>query len=119
MTDIDDTTQDNPLADTVATGPEVAAEHSYGAQYATRVTLKKPIKRASAEMGQVDELYLREPTAGDLRGVKLINLAQLDAEELATLLPRIAMPRLSPQEVAGISMRDTLAIGGAIAVFLQ
>lgn len=107
------------LGDAVETGAHVAAEHDHGAQYNTRVTLKKPIQRQSADMPQVGALYLREPTAGDLRGVKLLNLAQLDAQELTTLLPRIAMPRLSPQEVEKISLRDTLAIGGAIAVFLQ
>lgn len=38
-----DTTTDTPtadeLGDNVAYGPQVAAEHSYGAQYDTRVTL--------------------------------------------------------------------------------
>ena len=56
------------LGDAVETGAHVAAEHEHGAQYNTRVTLKKPIQRQSADMPQVGALYLREPTAGDLRG---------------------------------------------------
>ena len=103
----------------ITRGPDVAAEHSHGAQYTTRVRLKKPITRASAEMEPIAALYLREPDAGDLRGVKLGNLAQFDAGELITLLPRIAMPRLSPQEAASIGLRDTLSIGNAVASFLD
>ena len=115
---IDHTTEAD-LGDAVETGAHVAAEHEHGAQYNTRVTLKKPIQRQSADMPQVGALYLREPTAGDLRGVKLGNLAQFDAGELITLLPRIAMPRLSPQEAASIGLRDTLSIGNAVASFLD
>ena len=120
MTDPADKPQDQHDAEAVqgfTTG--AAAEHSYGAQYDTKVTLRKPIKRPSAEMPEVTALYLREPDAGDLRGIKLGNLAQFDAGELVTLLPRIAMPRLSPQEAASISLRDTLSIGNAVASFLD
>lgn len=115
-------TQNTQPADTqrdpVETGPHIAAEHEWGAQYATRVTLKKPITRPG-DMPDVAAIYLREPTAGDLRGIKLVNLAQLDAGELVDLLPRVAMPRLSPAEVKSLGLVDTIAIGGAIAVFLQ
>ena len=106
------------LGDAVETGAHVAAEHEHGAQYNTSVTLKKPIQRQSADMPQVGALYLREPTAGDLRGIKLANLAQFDASELTTLLPRIAMPRLSPAEVQSIGLRDMMSCGEAIAGFL-
>lgn len=107
------------LGENVSTGDHIAAEHNYGGQYATRVTLKKPITRASAEMEPVAVLYLKEPTAGDLRGIKLANLMQFDGGELAELLTRIAMPRLSPQEAKSLSFADTVAVGGALAVFLQ
>ncbi|MFV0680317.1 phage tail assembly protein [Ottowia sp.] len=107
-----------PLADAVATGPHIATEHDFGPRYTTRINLRKPIQRASAEMQPVATLYLREPTAGVLRGIKLINLAHLDAQELLQLLPRIAMPRLSPQETDALSLPDTLALCEAFGGFL-
>lgn len=117
-----DTTTDTPtadeLGDNVAYGPQVAAEHSYGAQYDTRVTLSKPIRRASAELEPITVLYLREPTAGDLRGIKLAGLAQFEGGELAALLPRISMPRLAPAEVNTLGLRDLLSAGNAVARFL-
>lgn len=102
----------------ITRGPDIAAEHSHGAQYDTRVKLKKPIPRASAEMAPLDVIYLREPDAGDLRGIKLGNLANFDAGELTTLLPRIAMPRLSPAEARALGLRDMIAVGNAVAGFL-
>ena len=73
---------------------------------------------AERRMPQVSALYLREPTAGDLRGVKLASLTQFDAGELLVLLPRIAMPRLSPAESAKLGLRDVINIGNAVAGFL-
>lgn len=102
----------------ITRGPDVAAEHSYGPQFDTRIALKKPIKRASADLAEVGVIYLREPDAGDLRGVKLGNLANFDAGELTTLLPRIAMPRLAPAEARALGLRDMIAVGNAVAGFL-
>lgn len=120
MTDTADTPAPelDELGDNVAFGPHIAAEHAHGAQYDTRVTLRKPLRRASAELEPVAALYLREPTAGDLRGIRLSGLAQFDGAELAALLPRVAMPRLSPAEVNAIGMRDMIAVGNAVARFL-
>ena len=64
-------------------------------------------------------LYLREPKAGDLRGVKLAALLESDAGELLKLLPRIAMPRLAPGEAAGLTVADTVAVFRAVSDFLQ
>lgn len=106
------------LGENVSTGEHIAAEHTYGGQYATRVTLKKPINRASAEMEPVAMLYLKEPTAGDLRGIKLANLAQFETDAVAELLPRIAMPRLAPDEIKRLTLADMIAVGNAVASFL-
>lgn len=118
-TDTPETTEEsNQLGEGVEAGPQVAAEHSYGAQYDTRITLSRPIKRPSAELAEVTAIYLREPTAGDLSGIRLSQLAQFDAGELATLLPRIAMPRLAPAEIKAMGLRDMLAVGNGVARFL-
>lgn len=106
------------LDSAVQSGPEVAAEHDFGAPFATRVTLQKPIERASREMESVARLYLREPKAGDLRGIKLTDLLVMDAAALLPLLERIAMPRLAPAELQKLGYADTLALYAAVNSFL-
>ncbi|WP_156304155.1 phage tail assembly protein [Ottowia sp. oral taxon 894] len=106
------------LDSAVQSGPEVAAEHDFGAPFATRVTLQKPIERASREMEPVSRLYLREPKAGDLRGIKLTDLLVMDAAALLPLLERIAMPRLAPAELQKLGYADTLALYAAVNSFL-
>lgn len=110
---------ENQILENVQSGPEIAAEHEFGAQYSTRVTLRRPLARASASMEPLTCLYLREPKAGDLRGVKLAALLESDAGELLKLLPRIAMPRLAPGEAAGLTVADTVAVFRAVSDFLQ
>ena len=39
---------ENQILENVQSGPEIAAEHEFGAQYSTRVTLRRPLARASA-----------------------------------------------------------------------
>ena len=102
----------------VQNGPDVAAAHSYGPAYTCCVTLQKPLKRDSAEMAALDVIYLREPKAGDLRGVKLADLLTMDTAALLPLLGRIAMPRISPAEAQRLSYVDTVAIYGAVHSFL-
>ena len=103
------------LREAVQRGDAVAAEHEYGGQFNVKITLA----RASREMEPLKCLYLREPKAGDLRGVKLAALLESDVEQLLILLPRIAMPRLAPNEAAGLAVVDTVAVFGAISDFFR
>lgn len=121
ITGIDDATHNaaQRLDEAVQSGPQVAAEHDYGAQYSTRVTLHKPLARASREMPALNCLYLREPKAGDLRGVRLQALLESDVGALLTLLPRVAMPRLAPEEAARLCVTDTVALFAAVSRFLD
>lgn len=107
------------LREAVQRGDAVAAEHDFGGQFNVKVTLSRPLARASREMKPLNCLYLREPKAGDLRGVKLAALLESDVEQLLILLPRIAMPRLAPNEVAQLGVVDTVAVFGAISDFFR
>ncbi|AKU68237.1 hypothetical protein ADJ79_10950 [Ottowia sp. oral taxon 894] len=69
-------------------------------------------------MEPVSRLYLREPKAGDLRGIKLTDLLVMDAAALLPLLERIAMPRLAPAELQKLGYADTLALYAAVNSFL-
>jgi len=78
------------------------------------VQLSKPVTRGETEITSVT---LREPRAGELRGLKLTDIVQLDVTALITLVPRISDPALTPDEVAGLSPRDFTQLGGAVVGF--
>lgn len=78
------------------------------------VALDDPIIRGEQEIGV---LRVNRPTAGALRGVSLIAVANLDVSALQTLLPRICDPILTPKEIANIGPADLMALGAAVATF--
>lgn len=102
----------------IARHPSIGAEHTHGPQYTTRVQLPKPIARDSAEMQAIPVLYLREPTAGDLRGVKLQALAESDVQALLAVLPRIARPAISKSEAERMGLANLISLQAAVASFL-
>jgi phage tail protein E len=65
--------------------------------------LKTPIMRDDKP---VHEITLREPSAGELRGIRLFELTQGDAEAVIKLLPRISSPALTPAEANKLGLRD-------------
>ena len=79
------------------------------------VTLDTPIRRGTTS---INSITLRKPTSGELRGVSLVELLQMDVGSLIKVLPRISSPSLTAVEVAGMDPADLLAIGGKIAGFL-
>lgn len=79
------------------------------------VTLDKPFTRGN---NTIDSLTLRKPASGELRGVSLLDLMQMDVQALSKVLPRITNPSLTTQEVAGMDPADLLACGVAVSGFL-
>lgn len=79
------------------------------------IELDEPIARGNQEITVVQ---VRKPSAGELRGVSLMELAQLDVTALRTVLPRITAPALTEQEINGLSMPDIMQFGVAVASFL-
>jgi hypothetical protein len=79
------------------------------------VTLDQPFQRGETT---VEAIRLRKPAAGELRGLQLAQLTQLDYASLETLLPRISEPMLTKSEVAQLDPADLLALSSEVVDFL-
>ncbi len=79
------------------------------------VTLDTPIIRGKTN---IDTLTLRKPQSGELRGVHLVDLLNLDVASLLKVLPRITSPGITAPEAAGMDPADLLACGNKVAHFL-
>jgi len=79
------------------------------------IKLSRPIERQSG--AHVEELTLREPTAGELRGLKVFDLLQADIDAVIKLVPRIAMPTVIAEEVERLHPSDLAALAGEIVGF--
>ena len=80
-----------------------------------RVELDTPIKRGQTE---ITTLTLRKPMAGELRGVQLVELLNMDVASLIKILPRISSPGITPPEAASMDPADLLACGSKVCNFL-
>lgn len=80
------------------------------------VKLDTPIQR---EGQSIELISLRKPAAGELRGLPLLGLLQMDVDAIATLLPRISEPMITKPEALQMDPADLLAVGVEVAGFLQ
>ncbi|MCA8880397.1 MAG: phage tail assembly protein [Rhodobacteraceae bacterium] len=81
-----------------------------------QVLLSRPILRGKTEIAA---LTLREPGAGEMRGLKLFDILQMDVSALIRLIPRISDPGLSEAEVAGLGPADIAKLGVAVVGFFD
>lgn len=79
------------------------------------VELDTPIVRGETE---ITELTLRKPSSGELRGVSLAEVLQMQTDALMTLIPRLSNPSLTAPEVRQMDPADLVQCGGEIASFL-
>lgn len=79
------------------------------------ITLDTPIQRGQT---MIETITLRKPSSGELRGVSLGDLLNLDVASLIKVLPRISTPTLNPQEAAAMDPADLVAIGSKVISFL-
>lgn len=79
------------------------------------VELDEPIVRGNTTITEVE---LRKPMSGELRGVTLSDILNLDVNALRKVLPRITTPTLTDIEVGRMDPADLLEIGGKVASFL-
>lgn len=79
------------------------------------ITLDTPIVRGET---QITTIVLRKPASGELRGVSLIDLAQMDVLSLRKVLPRITTPSLTDFEIGRMDPADLLQCGVAVGSFL-
>jgi Phage tail assembly chaperone proteins, E, or 41 or 14 len=80
------------------------------------VQLSTPIKRNG---GDVAELTLRKPATGELRGLKLTDVLQMDVNSLGVLLPRIAQPTITKADVDALDPADAMELGLAVLGFFE
>lgn len=79
------------------------------------VVLDTPITRGKTT---IDMITLRKPQAGELRGVHLVELLNMDVATLIKILPRISSPGITAPEAAAMDPADLLACGSKISGFL-
>lgn len=78
------------------------------------VKLETPLKRGDQE---ITVITLRKPAAGELRGLKLQEVLQMDVGSLHTLLPRITSPTLTPHDVSQLDLADLVQLASEVAGF--
>lgn len=79
------------------------------------VTLEEPIIRGEQ---RIEQLQLLRPRTGDLRGMLLADVAQMKADAVAQLLPRITVPTILKHEVDAMAPADLVVCAGEVAGFL-
>lgn len=79
------------------------------------IELDQPIKRGDQE---IKSLQLRKPQSGELRGLSLVDLGQLDVNALHKVLPRITIPTITEAEARGMDPADLLELGAEVGDFL-
>jgi len=79
------------------------------------VPLDTPLARTD---GQLEQLRFRKPVSGDLRGMSIAKLGQLDYDEQRKLLARITLDGLIEAEIDKLDVCDQLQISNALMDFL-
>lgn len=79
------------------------------------VDLDTPIRRGTTT---IDSITLRKPNSGELRGVSLAELINMDVASLIKVLPRISSPTLTAVELAGMDPADLFTLGNKVSGFL-
>jgi hypothetical protein len=80
------------------------------------ITLDVPLDRPGGE--PITTVRVRKPNSGELRGLTLMALSQLDYGALETLLPRITTPILHKADIAKLDPADLMQLGGEVMDFL-
>lgn len=79
------------------------------------ITLDEPIQRGDTI---ISEITVRRPKAGELRGVSLIDIGNINVTALQQVLPRITSPTMTAQEVSNLDPADLVQLGVEVAYFL-
>lgn len=79
------------------------------------VTLEHPIRRADST---IETVTLRCPTAGELRGISLLELMNLNTDAIIKVLPRITAPALAEVELKQMRPADLVQMATEVVSFL-
>ena len=78
------------------------------------VKLSEPV---TIDGNEVTEINLRKPRAGEMRGMKLTDVLQMDTMTMIKLLPRISSPPLSEAQVANMEVEDFTDLASKTVLF--
>lgn len=82
------------------------------------VELLAPITRGEGDKAKtITSIDLRRPATGELRGLKLADLLQMDVNQVSTLLPRITEPALTEAEIATLDPADLASMALEVVGF--
>ncbi|EPY9203649.1 phage tail assembly protein [Morganella morganii] len=79
------------------------------------VELDEPIKRGETEITRVT---VRKPKSGELRGVRLQVLMEMNVNSMTEILPRITDPSLTKPEIGAMPPGDLLNMSIEVVNFL-
>ncbi|MCY9809038.1 phage tail assembly protein [Aeromonas caviae] len=79
------------------------------------VTLDNPIQHGEQT---ISEIVVRKPMAGQLRGLNMTDILQMDVNALSKLLPRITSPALTEVDISAMDPADLMQLGQEVAAFL-
>ncbi len=82
----------------------------------TTFKLDEPIGKGNAKISSFE---LRKPSAGELRGVPLIDIFQMDVAAYDLLLPRITNPALDKHKIGEMCFEDISRLMGEVTGFLE
>lgn len=80
----------------------------------TSIMLDQPIQRGKTA---IDSVSIRKPSAGELRGVSMSKLIEMDVNSVMAVLPRVSEPALTAPEIAGMDPADLFAVSIHLASF--
>ncbi|REC94890.1 phage tail assembly protein [Kushneria indalinina] len=92
-----------------------AKEKATTAHVSDPIELDTPIKRGEQT---IDSVSVRKPSAGELRGVNLSDVLQLQTDAIMKLIPRLSVPSITEHEARQMDPADLVQLGGEIAGFL-
>lgn len=79
------------------------------------VTLDNPIQRGEQT---ISDIVVRKPMAGQLRGLNMTDILQMDVNALSKLLPRITSPALTEVDIGAMDPADLMQLGQEVSAFL-
>lgn len=79
-----------------------------------KVTLSSPVKRGDAEISTVE---LREPSAGELRGLDNFDVLRMNVGAHRTLIPRIS--NITANEFDLLRPKDLIAVQQEVVAFFM
>lgn len=82
---------------------------------AKTIKLTRPLTAGRPE--PITAVTLREPASGDLRGLKLTDIMQMDVAAMTRLIPRLTNPALAPSEVEALGPADFMSLCTGVVGF--